>query len=220
MTLLAIPTPTSVNGLPFHPLVVHVVVVLIPLAVLGGIGISLWPAMRRHLGLLVLGVSVVALVAVPFATSSGEQFRDEIGAQQLVPQHEHYAEQLLPWTAGLVVALLLTMIVDLARRLGPATAAGSGSADSAFVGSAAEQLPADGGVGLATRTEVPAAAARTTRLDRTIGRVIPAGLRDNAGLLKAATPVLAVLTIAVGLVLAYYVYKTGDSGAKAVWDGR
>jgi hypothetical protein len=216
MAVLAIPTPATVNGLPFHPLVVHVVVVLIPLSVVGAIGISVWPAMRRHLGLLTLGFSVIALIAVPFATSSGEKFRDKLGAAQLVRQHQHYAEHLLPWTAGLVVAVLLTMIVDLARRLGPVTAA------SGAVGPPAEQLPSTGGggVGLATRPDVDTVVTRTTRLDRALAPLTPAALRNNLALLRLATPILGVITIAVSVVLAYYCYKTGDSGAKAVWDGR
>src|ERR1700712_569171 len=115
-----LPLPKTVNGLPLHPLVVHAVVVLLPLAVIGAIGISLWPAMRRHLGLLVVLVAFLGLLAVPVATSSGEQFRNKLGAEQLVRQHQNYAEKLLPLTAILVVLLALMMVVDLSRRLGPA----------------------------------------------------------------------------------------------------
>ena len=37
-----------INGLPVHPLVVHAVVVLVPLAALGTIAIALRPAWRPH----------------------------------------------------------------------------------------------------------------------------------------------------------------------------
>ncbi len=210
----ASPLPETVNGLPLHPLVVHAVVVLLPLAILGAIGISVWPAMRRHLGLLVLAGSVVGLLFVPIATSSGEQFRDRLGAQQLVRQHQHYAEDLLPWTAILVVLLGLIMAVDLARRLGPLVSAAPASPPSE---------PGAGGVALATRQQasvIDPAAAPVTRLERWLGRLLPARLRDSTLLLRRSQPVLAVLTIAVALVLAWYVYKTGDSGAKTVWQGR
>jgi hypothetical protein len=211
MSVLAIPTPATINGLPFHPLIVHAVVVILPLAVLGAIGISLWPAMRRHLGLLVLLAGVVGLILVPVATSSGEKFRDKIGAAQLVKKHQEYADHLLPYTAGLVVLLLLTMIVDLARRLGPLMAE-------------AQPVPTaepggGGGVAVATRPVVTPVASMT-RLDRAVAKVIPAALREQTGLLRAVQPVIAVLTIVEALVLAWYVYKTGDSGAKAVWGGR
>jgi hypothetical protein len=209
MSVLAIPTPTTVGGLPFHPLIVHAVVVLLPLAVLGAIGISLWPAMRRHLGLLVLLAGVIGLILVPIATSSGEKFRDLLGAQKLVATHQHYAEKLLPYTAILAVLLLLTMVVDLARRLGPVMAVTPATM-------APVEPASGGGVAVATRP-VALPTSNMTRLDRAVSRVIPAGLRSSTGLLRGAQPVLSVLTIASALVLVWYVYKTGDSGAKAVW---
>jgi hypothetical protein len=212
MSVLAIPVPTTVGGLPFHPLIVHAVVVILPLAVLGAIGISVWPAMRRSLGLLVLLAGVIGLILVPVATSSGEKFRDMLGAAQLVKTHEHYADHLLPYSAILAVLLLLTMVVDLARRLGPVLAVDP-------VAPVAPVETAGGGVAVATKP-VASTVTSTTRLDRAVGRVIPVGLRSNTGLLRAAQPVLSVLTIVVALILAWYVYKTGDSGAKAVWGGR
>jgi hypothetical protein len=207
--------PTTVNGVPFHPLVVHAVVVLLPLAVLGTIGIAVWPAMRRHLGLLVLAVAVAGLLAVPVAMSSGRQFRNHLGAQELVRQHQHYASQLLPWTAALVVALVLLMAVDLARRLGPVVSAASGTRPADPAGG-----PAGGGVAVAARPQAPAAAPAMTRLDQLVGRVLPARLRGATDLLRRVQPVLSVLSIALALVVVWYCYKTGDSGAKAVWQGR
>jgi hypothetical protein len=216
MALEALPLPATVNGLPFHPLIVHAVVVVLPLTVLGAIGISVWPAMRRHLGLLVLLGGLGTLILVPLATSSGEQFRNKLGPviAKLVHRHQQYASNLLPWAAVLLVLLLLTMIVDVARRLGPVVAV-------APVAPASQLLGAErgGGVGLATRTQAPAAAPSMTKLDRTFGRLIPTALREKTALLRAAQAVLSVLTIAASLVLVYYCFKTGDSGAKVVWKG-
>lgn len=208
---LSLPLPHTINGLPFHPLIVHAVVVLLPLAILGTIGIAVWPAMRRYLGLLVLADAIVGLLLVPVAVSSGEQFRDTLGAQQLVRTHQHYAEHLLPWTAGLVVALLLVMAVDLARRLGPVMAVTPDLPPAADTG---------GGVALATRPQVTAVAPNLTKLDRLVGRLLPAGLRNQTELLRRVQPLLGILSVAVALVLGWYVYKTGDSGAKAVWGSR
>jgi uncharacterized membrane protein len=224
MSVLAIPTPTTVDGLPFHPLIVHFVVVLLPLAIIGAIGISLWPAMRRHLGLLTLLVAVVGLILLPVATSSGEKLRDELGAAELVRQHQDYAEKLLPLMAGLIVLLLLTMIVDLARRLGPFAPAPADTVaamrSDPLDGDPVGDDPVGGGVALAVRPHVVTVEQTTTRLERSLGRLIPVRLRANAALLRATTPVLAVVTIAMALVLAWYVYKTGDTGARAVWGGR
>ena len=216
----ALPLPATVNGLALHPLVVHVVVVLVPLAVVGAIGICVWPAMRRHLGLLVLGGAFVALVFVPIATSSGQQFRNHLGAQQLVRQHQHYARNMLPWTATLFVLIALVMAIDLARRLGPVTPAVlAGTPSTATPPEEPSPRASSGGVALATRAPASAATATTTRLDRTVGGLLPARLRE-ASWLARVQPVLAVLTIAVAIVLAWYCFKTGESGAKAVWQGR
>ncbi len=207
--------PTTVNGVPFHPLVVHAVVVLVPLAVIGTIGIALWPAMRRHFSLAVLAVGVVGGLAVPVATSSGEQFRNLLGAQQLVRQHQHYAKQLLVWTFFFVVILIVMVVLDLARRLGPLQPTPAFAPDPApYPGSAG------GRVATATRVQAPAAQALTTRFERSVGRVIPTALREQVHFLRRAQPVLSVLAVVLALIVAYYCYKTGDSGAKAVWQGR
>jgi hypothetical protein len=213
MTIEALPLPATVNGLPFHPLIVHAVVVILPLTVIGAIGISVWPAMRRYLGLLVLLFGLISLLLVPIATNSGEQFRNRLGPfiAKRIHQHQLYAGNLLPWTAVLFVLLLLTMIVDVARRLGPVIAVTPVEA----VGSAG----ASGGVALATRTQEPVTTQSMTRLERAFGRLVPDQLRGKASFLRIAQPVLGVATVVVALVLVYFVYKTGDSGAKVVWGG-
>ena len=60
----------------------------------------------------------------------------------------------------------------------------------------------------------------TTRFERAVGRVIPAGLRDQVQFLRRSQPVLSVVSVVLAVVVGYYCYKTGDSGAKAVWGGR
>ena len=215
-SVVALPfIPKTVSGVPFHPLVVHAVVVLIPLTVIGTIGIALWPAMRRHFALAVLAVGVVGGLAVPVASSSGQQFRNLLGAQQLVRQHQHYAKQLLIWTFFFVVILIVMVVLDLARRLGPVhSTLGSSPAAEPYAGSAS------GGVATAARVQAPGALALTTRFERSVGRVIPTALREQVQFLRRAQPVLSVLSVALALVVGYYCYKTGDSGAKAVWQGR
>ncbi len=183
--------PKTVNGVAFHPLAVHAVVVLVPLAVVGTIGIALWPAMRRHFALTVLVVGIVGGLAVPVAMASGSDFRARLGAAQLVRTHQAFAHKLLYWTFAFVVVLIVMVVLDLARRLGPVQA---------------------------SLAEAPA--GQTTRFERGVGRVIPSGLRDQVQLLRRAQPVLSVVSVVLAVVVAYYCYKTGDSGAKAVWQGR
>jgi hypothetical protein len=207
--------PKTVNGVPSHPLIVHAVVVLIPLAVIGTIGIAVWPAMRRYFALTVLAVGVVGGLAVPVAVLSGENFRDRLGAQQLVRTHQAFAHKLLWWTLAFVIILIVMVVLDLARRLGPAAAAVPSAPDAGPVGGSS-----GGGVATVARVQAPAPVTMTTRFERSIGRVIPSALREQVQFLRRAQPVLSVVSVVLAVIVGYYCFKTGDSGAKAVWQGR
>ena len=63
-------------GLPAHPLIVHAVVVLVPLAAIGGIAIALSAWVRAHIGWLVVAFAVAGVVLVPLATGSGEALEE------------------------------------------------------------------------------------------------------------------------------------------------
>lgn len=69
----------SVDGLPLHPLVVHAVVVLLPVAALGVIGVTVRPAWRARFGGLVVAVAALAVIAIPLATESGERLEARVG---------------------------------------------------------------------------------------------------------------------------------------------
>jgi hypothetical protein len=101
--------PALVFGLPLHVLVVHAVVVLVPLAVLGAIVVAVWPAARRRFGWLVVGVTVVAAICIPIATSSGENLRDRVTPTELIREHAALGVQLLVFVAALLVVLVATV---------------------------------------------------------------------------------------------------------------
>ncbi|WGX95068.1 DUF2231 domain-containing protein [Nocardioides sp. L-11A] len=97
-----------VNGLPLHPLVVHAVVVLLPMAILGSVAIVARPTWRHRYGLLVLGILLVGTALVPVATSSGEALEKRVGDPgshaQLGDQLIWFALPLLLLVAGLIWA--------------------------------------------------------------------------------------------------------------------
>ena len=62
--------PTFVSGLPFHPLVVHAVVVLFPMAVVGSVLVALWPAIRARWAWPVVVLTAAAVAAIPVAPTS------------------------------------------------------------------------------------------------------------------------------------------------------
>jgi uncharacterized membrane protein len=71
--------PDTINGLPLHPLVVHAVVVLLPLASLGVIALAVRPSWRARYGILVIAVAALGTAAIPVATDSGESLEARVG---------------------------------------------------------------------------------------------------------------------------------------------
>jgi len=69
----------TIGGLPIHALVVHAVIVLLPLACLGGIAIAIRPAWSRRFGVLVVACAFVATGAALVAKESGEKLASRVG---------------------------------------------------------------------------------------------------------------------------------------------
>lgn len=93
----------QIAGLPAHPLLVHAVVVLIPLAALMVIVGSVWPRARRRLGILTPLVALTALVFVPLAKEAGEALERQVPSSAALEAHTELGDQLLPWAIGLFV---------------------------------------------------------------------------------------------------------------------
>ena len=114
-----------VNGVPVHPLVVHAVVVLLPLAVLGTIAIALHPAWRRPYGPLVVAAAAIATALIPVATSSGEELKGRVGDPG---KHDALGAQLLWFALPLLVLVLALVVLDRrTARVGASGASASGT---------------------------------------------------------------------------------------------
>ena len=68
-----------IEGMPVHPLVIHVAVVLVPLAAIGVLLMAVAPKVSRRLGWLVAIVAVVAAASCFVAKLSGEQLAARVG---------------------------------------------------------------------------------------------------------------------------------------------
>lgn len=102
-----------INGLPIHPLVVHGVVVLLPLAILGTVALALRPSWRARYGVLVVAAAAVATALIPIATSSGEALEKHVGDPG---KHAQLGDQLIWFAVPLL--LLVAALVYLDRRPG------------------------------------------------------------------------------------------------------
>ncbi|WP_089104552.1 DUF2231 domain-containing protein [Streptomyces hyaluromycini] len=94
---------STVNGLPAHVLLVHLVVVLVPLTALALVAAALWPRVARRLGVLLPALALVALVSVPLTTQAGEWLERHVTEDTLVRRHTELGDGLLPWALGLFV---------------------------------------------------------------------------------------------------------------------
>lgn len=161
-----------INGLPVHPLVVHAVVVLVPLAAHGTIAIALRPAWRSTYGPLVVAAGILSVILCPVATSSGEALEERVGRPG---EHAELGDQLV-WFV-IPVAVLALALVLLERRRTPS--------------------------GHRTRTPDGNGATST-----------------SAASSPVALTVVAALAVLAALATGVQVYRVGDSGAKAVWQGQ
>jgi hypothetical protein len=189
----------NVFGIPTHPLVVHAVVVLLPLAALAGIAIALVPALRRRYGGPVLLLTLAAVAAVPVAKQAGERLYDRLSARfgpddvaeaALMQRHADLAETLLPWALLLLLGVALVVLPPLLaqRAAGPRpTPAGTRPVPATVGGAAGSAAPE------------PAAAAAA-----------PAWARPVAVLAAAVTLVGAAVSLAL-------VIRIGHLGSEAAW---
>ncbi|HEY0451562.1 DUF2231 domain-containing protein [Actinophytocola sp.] len=185
--------PAFIANLPLHPLVVHAVVVLVPLAVLTGIAVAVWPRLRRHYGWPTVALAAVATGSIPLATDSGEALRDRLEPDSLVATHAELGDQLLILVAPMAVVLAALVYLDWRGRRATSAATPAATPDAD-----ADTIPdADAD---ATPDAVPAAS--------------PAG---TARWVRPTTVVLAGLAVVLAVASAVQVVRIGDSGARAVW---
>jgi hypothetical protein len=85
----------NVNGLPLHPLVVHLVVVLAPAAGLLAVLFAVVPRWRWWTRLPLVGASVVGAIATWVAATSGDSLKHSLGIHgRLIELHEMWAGRL------------------------------------------------------------------------------------------------------------------------------
>ena len=88
----------TITGLPIHPLVVHAVIVLLPLACLGAIAIAVKPDWSRRFGILVVACAFIATGAAFIAKQSGEKLASRVG----LPVDHASIAKWIPVFAGLL----------------------------------------------------------------------------------------------------------------------
>lgn len=105
----------EILGLPLHPLVVHAVVILVPLAALGGIVISAWTAARKRYGSLTVAFAAAAAGSTFVAQEAGDPFAATFArTTEAMQTHMDLGDSLLIWV---IILFFGTVAVMVAQRL-------------------------------------------------------------------------------------------------------
>jgi uncharacterized membrane protein len=104
----------SLFGLPAHPLLVHIPIVLIPLASIGAV-LMLWPSLRAKIGWATVVIAGAAGFFTIFAVSSGESLKEAVeptANRRLLEAHTSIGENIRIWILLLFLVLLAIMLWD------------------------------------------------------------------------------------------------------------
>ncbi len=103
-------------GLPAHPLIVHAAVVLLPIAAIALIVVAAIPRARKPYAPIVLGLALVATIAVGLAQQSGESLEGDVKETELVEEHTEQGETVLPWAIAVTVMSALVAAEPYVRN--------------------------------------------------------------------------------------------------------
>jgi uncharacterized membrane protein len=169
----AIRITTVYDGLPAHPLIIHVPVVLIPLSILGAFACVYRRAWFTRYGILLCSIAIVAMSSIFLAMQAGSALRGLLHlhgqAAHLINEHSQAANILAFVFIAFTAILILTF--------------------------------------------------SATRISGEMG---PTGLAMADRILSSRSTLvtLRVLLVVFALASAFWVFRVGDLGAKAVWQQR
>ncbi len=150
---------TTFNGLPAHALLVHFIVVLAPLTAVLLILCAVWPAARKRLVWLVLGLALVTVVLTPLTTDAGEWLERQVGRSPLLHEHTELGDTMIYFAIALLFSAALLAAIHVRE------------------------------------------------------------VRGNS-IKPVVSWIVAVIVIALSVATAVQVYRIGDSGAAATWEGK
>lgn len=105
----------TIGGLPAHPLVVHLPVVLVPLAMIGALLMIVRPSLLPRLGVPVAVLAGLGFLGSIVAAGSGEELEEqfESAGETISGTLEEHAEmgENVQWIAGLFFVLVLAWVL-------------------------------------------------------------------------------------------------------------
>jgi uncharacterized membrane protein len=107
-----------VFGLPAHPLLVHVPIVLLPLVGIGSIAMAVSATARRRFGSATLALAAIAFVFTQLAAGSGEALEHSVERSQALRDHVEMAGTLRVLSLALLAVVAGQCALDRYQRRG------------------------------------------------------------------------------------------------------
>jgi uncharacterized membrane protein len=107
--------PFDVFGLPLHPLVVHLTVVLVPVTAVALVVAAFVPGTRRYLRWPVAVAAVLSAVSVYVTKEAGEHLERQLPDSDLIRAHASMADPLLPISLGVAVVAVALLVLTSPR---------------------------------------------------------------------------------------------------------
>ncbi|GAB0101744.1 hypothetical protein JMUB6875_07080 [Nocardia sp. JMUB6875] len=112
---------STINGLPAHVLLVHLIVVLVPLTAGLVILCALWPAARARLIWPTAVLAVVVTALTPVTVEAGEWFQQKLGMPPVLDEHARLGRQMLYFVVPLAVSAALLVLAHIRQGRGKPT---------------------------------------------------------------------------------------------------
>ena len=104
---------TTFNGLPAHVLLVHFIVILAPLTAILAILCAAWPAARKRLVWLVLGLATLTVVLTPLTTDAGEWLEHQVGRSPQLHEHTELGDTMVYFSLALLAVTVLLAVLHV-----------------------------------------------------------------------------------------------------------
>lgn len=112
MQLLALNT---FGGIPAHPLLVHIPVMMIPLALALTV-LAFWGRVRTSALWGATGAAFIGLIGCFLASGSGEALENAVEKSALLRKHTEAGDAVAAFTAPFFIVLLAVLVIHLARN--------------------------------------------------------------------------------------------------------
>ena len=103
------------GGIPAHPLLVHIPVMMIPLALALAL-LALWPKVRTSALWGATGSAFIGLIGCFLASGSGEALEHAVEHSDLLRKHTEAGDAVAIFATPFFLVLLATLVIHLARN--------------------------------------------------------------------------------------------------------